>query len=59
MRKFLTSFASIVKELFKAINAGLDAGLDAGTPRPDKLVESKEKILCELKKKKGKGKGKE
>lgn len=56
MRKLLASFASTVKKMFNAIDAGLDAGTDPTQWRgfrhhPDKLAESREKILREQKKK--------
>jgi len=49
----LTSFMRIIKEMFIAIDAALDKGMDPSKLRyPDKLAESREKILSEQKKKK-------
>ena len=48
MRNLLASFASTVKNIFNAIDAGLDAGTDPSRlRRHDKVAESREKILRE------------
>jgi len=55
MRKFLTKFASIIKEIYDAINMGFKKS-ESDQRRmfnpPDPLDESREKILRELAKKK-------